>query len=135
MLAGRPGAFCAGFDLATMMGGDLDAIRTVAVVGAEIALRLRSCPKPVVAACTGHTFTIGVIWLCASDTRVGARGDFWIAMTETRMGVTLTTWALEPLAAGCRLGTGYRRSFNRAPATQTLRSRQASSMSSPSPTR
>ena len=29
VLAGRPGAFCAGFDLATMTGGDMEAIRAL----------------------------------------------------------------------------------------------------------
>lgn len=98
VLAGRPGSFCAGFDLSIMGSGDLDAIRAVAKGGGELAVRLWSFPKPLVAACTGHAFTIGAIWLCACDTRIGDRGAFKIGMTETRMGMTLTPWALEPLS-------------------------------------
>lgn len=98
VLAGRPGSFCAGFDLSIMTSGDADAIRTVATGGGEFAVRLWSFPKPLVAACTGHAFTIGAIWLCACDTRIGARGPFKIGMTETKMGMTLTPWALEPLS-------------------------------------
>ncbi|MDZ7676670.1 MAG: crotonase/enoyl-CoA hydratase family protein [Acidimicrobiales bacterium] len=98
VLAGRPGSFCAGFDLSIMTSGDLDAIRAVAKGGGELAVRLWSFPKPLVAACTGHAFTIGAIWLCACDTRIGDRGDFKIGMTETKMGMTLTPWALEPLS-------------------------------------
>ncbi len=99
VLAGRPGSFCAGFDLATMTGGDFDAIRTLSVGGGRFALRLWSFPKPLVAACTGHAFTIGGIWLCASDTRIGERGRFKLGMTETQMGMGLGPWALEPLKA------------------------------------
>ena len=98
VLAGRPGSFCAGFDLSIMTSGDVGAIRTVAKGGGELAVRLWSFPKPLVAACTGHAFTIGAIWLCACDTRIGDRGPFKIGMTETRMGMTLTPWALEPLS-------------------------------------
>ena len=72
VLAGRPGSFCAGFDLSIMTGGDFDAIRAIAQGGGEFAVRLWSFPKPLVAACTGHAFT--------------------------RMGMTLTPWALEPLS-------------------------------------
>ncbi len=99
VLAGRPGSFCAGFDLATMTGGDVGAIRTLGLGGGRFALRLWSFPKPLVAACTGHAFTIGGIWLCASDTRVGERGPFKLGMTETKMGMGLGPWALEPLKA------------------------------------
>jgi enoyl-CoA hydratase len=98
VLAGRPGAFCAGFDLSVMTSGDMDAIRAVGKGGGEFAVRLWSFPKPLVAACTGHAFTIGAIWLCACDTRIGDRGPFKIGMTETRMGMTFTPWALEPLS-------------------------------------
>lgn len=99
VLAGRPGSFCAGFHLPTMTGGDVKAIRALAQGGAKLALRLWSFPKPLVAACTGHAFTIGAIWMCACDTRIGERGEFKIGMTETRLGMTLGPWALEPLKA------------------------------------
>ena len=98
VLAGRPGSFCAGFDLSIMTSGDMDAIRTLAKAAGELAVRLWSFPKPLVAACTGHAFTIGAIWLCACDTRIGDRGPFKIGMTETKMGMPLTPWALEPLS-------------------------------------
>lgn len=97
VLAGRPGAFCAGFDLATMTSGDVDAIMGVARGGADMALRLWSFPKPLVTACTGHAFTIGAIWLSCGDTRIGARGPYKIGMNETKMGMTFTPWALAPL--------------------------------------
>ncbi len=74
VLAGRPGSFCAGFDLAIMTGGDPEAIHALSLGGARLALRLYRFPKPLVAACTGHAFTIGALWLLASDTRIGEEG-------------------------------------------------------------
>ncbi len=99
VLAGRPGSFCAGFNLATMTGGDMGAIRELGLAGGRFALRLYTCGKPLVAACTGHAFTIGALWLLASDTRIGEDGPFKLSMTETKMGVPLPPWALELLAA------------------------------------
>jgi len=99
VLAGRPGSFCAGFDLATMTGGDVKAMMALGQGGGRLALRLWSFPKPLVAACTGHAFTIGAIWMCTCDTRIGDEGNFKIGMTETRMGMGLGAWALAPLAA------------------------------------
>ena len=99
VLAGRPGSFCAGFHLPTMTSGDVAAITALGTGGGKIALRLWSFPKPVVAACTGHAFTIGGIWLCTADTRIGEQGAFKIGMTETKMGMGLGPWALAPLQA------------------------------------
>lgn len=99
VLAGRPGSFCAGFDLATMTGGDVKATMALGQGGGKLALRLWSFPKPLIAACTGHAFTIGAIWMCACDTRIGEQGPFKIGMTETKLGMTLGPWALEPLKA------------------------------------
>ena len=65
VLAGRPGAFCAGFDLKVMTGDDVDAIVSLGTNGARLALRLYASGKPLVAACTGHAFTIGALWLLA----------------------------------------------------------------------
>lgn len=61
VLAGRPGSFCAGFDLATMTRSDMKAIMALGQGGGKLALRLWSLPKPLVAACTGHAFTIADI--------------------------------------------------------------------------
>ena len=99
ILAGRPGSFCAGFDLATMTGDDVEAIFALGQGGARLATRLYAQPKPVVAACTGHAFTIGAFWLLASDTRIGERGAFKFGFNETVMGMVLPAWSLELLKA------------------------------------
>lgn len=94
VLTGRPGAFCAGFDRAVMVGDDPDARGALGLGGAQVARRLFACGKPTVAASTGHAFTIGALWLMACDTRYGERGPYQYAMTETVMGATLSGWPL-----------------------------------------
>ena len=99
VLAGRPGAFCAGFDLATMTSGDMESIASLATGGARILFKLYSMGMPLVAAGTGHAFTIGALWLLACDTRIGERGSYKFGMNETVMGMVLPDWALEVLKA------------------------------------
>jgi len=97
--AGRPGSYCAGFDLATMMGEDKRAVAELGTGGGRLALRMYQCEKPLVAACTGHAFTIGCLWLLASDTRIGEEGRFKFCMIETQVGMPLTPWAFTLLQA------------------------------------
>ncbi len=99
VMAGRPGSFCAGFELATMTSGDPEAIGALSLAGAKIVYKLYSTGKPVVAACTGHAFTIGALWLLACDTRIGEEGAYKFSMIETAMGMVLPPWAMEPLKA------------------------------------
>ena len=99
VLAGRPGSFSAGFDLAVMTGDDPEARSRLSSAGARTAVRFYSLGKPLVAACTGHTMTIGAIWAAAFDTRIGERGDYKFGLVETALGMTLPRWALEPLHA------------------------------------
>ncbi len=105
VLAGRPGAFCAGFDMAVMTGDDAQAMHALANTGGRIVHTLFGTDKPTVAACTGHAFTVGALWLLACDTRIGEAGDYKFGMTETAVGVPLTPWSMEPLKA--RLAPTY----------------------------
>lgn len=95
VLAGRPGLFCAGFDLKTMQGGSAADIASLVARGGRMALRLFACPRPVVAACTGHAYALGAIFLLACDTRIGAAGAFGIAMNETAIGMVLPHFGYE----------------------------------------
>ena len=99
VIAGRPGSFCAGFELATMTSGDAQAIGELSLAGAKILLKLYSTGKPLVAACTGHAYTIGALWLLACDARIGEQGAYKFSMIETAMGMVLPDWAMEPLKA------------------------------------
>jgi enoyl-CoA hydratase len=54
VLHGRPGKFCAGFDLNVMRAGDVGAVLRLVSDGGELVRRCYGSPVPVVAASTGH---------------------------------------------------------------------------------
>jgi enoyl-CoA hydratase len=94
LLAGRPGRFSAGFDLATMTAGPAE-MRALVSAGARFVGRLLVEPLPVVAACTGHALAAGALVLLACDYRIGASGEFKIGLNEAAIGMTLPVWAVE----------------------------------------
>ncbi len=94
LLTGRPGKFCAGFDLRTMMAGVQQA-RELVTHGAEMYLRLYDFPAPVVLACSGHAMAGGAVMLLTADTRIGVEGDFKIGLNEVSIGMTLPLFVLE----------------------------------------
>jgi enoyl-CoA hydratase len=94
VLHGRPGRFCAGFDLGVMRGGDVGAVISLVSDGGELVRRLYGSPVPVVAACTGHALAAGALLLLACDVRIGADTDCKIGLNEVAIGMVLPGWAL-----------------------------------------
>lgn len=88
VMAGRPGKFTAGFDLKVMQSGP-EAARDLFRAGMDLFVRLYELPIPVVAACTGHAFAAGAIWLMSCDVRIGADLDVKIGLNETAIGMVL----------------------------------------------
>ena len=95
LIAGRPGMFSGGFDLAVMRSGDAAATGKLVTEGAELILRLYSSAVPVVAACTGHAVAAGAFMLMGAHHRIGAEGEFRIVLIETQIGMVLPDWAVE----------------------------------------
>ena len=87
-LLGRPGRFCAGFDLKVMMSSP-DAARGLVKHGAEVFLSLYGSKLPVVMGCTGHALAGGALVLLTADTRIGVAGPFRIGLNETSIGMQL----------------------------------------------
>lgn len=94
VLHGRPGKFCAGFDLSVMRSGDVGAVIRLVSDGGELVRRLYGSPVPVVAACTGHALAAGALLLLGCDVRVGADVDCKIGLNEVAIGMVLPDWAL-----------------------------------------
>ncbi len=94
LLAGRPGRFSAGFDLATMTSSP-DAMRALVAQGGRFTAQLLLHPTPVVAACTGHALAAGALVLLAADYRIGAEGSFQIGLNEVAIGMPLPVWGVE----------------------------------------
>lgn len=94
VLTGRPGKFCAGFDLKLMMAGP-DQARALVVRGGELLLRLYALPMPLVVACTGHALAGGSLVVLTGDHRVAARGAFRIGLNEVQIGMPMPVLAME----------------------------------------
>jgi enoyl-CoA hydratase len=94
VISGRPGKFCAGFDLSVMADG-ADGPRELLRSGAQLWVRMFVFPKPIVVACTGHALAAGAITLLAADTRIGASGNYKIGMNEVAIGMPLPRCAME----------------------------------------
>jgi enoyl-CoA hydratase len=94
VLTGRPGTFCAGFDLPVLRAGG-PAASAMVQAGFELAERLLSFPTPVVIACTGHAVAMGAFLLLSGDYRVGAAGPYKITANEVALGITMPRVAIE----------------------------------------
>ena len=94
VIAGRPGKFSAGFDLAVMGKQDAEAQRLLKR-GADIAGRMAASSVPVIAAVTGHALAMGALMCLAADYRLGVRGRFKLGLNEVAIGMTLPRFGIE----------------------------------------
>lgn len=95
VLAGRDGAFSAGFDRSVLMGGDAAASLDMLIGGFKLAERLLSFPRPVVIACTGHSLAMGAFLMLTADYRVGVHGAFKIGANEVAIGLPMPRFGVE----------------------------------------
>ena len=94
IITGRPGMLSGGFDLGEFKKGPEATMKLVGE-GARMMHRLFTHPQPLIMACTGHAIAAGAFMLLASDTRVGAQGNFKIGLNETAIGMTLPVFGVE----------------------------------------
>lgn len=94
VLTGRPGRFCAGFDLKVMMSGP-DAAVALLRRGSELLLRLYGASVPLVIACSGHALAGGALVVLTGDTRLGAQGEFKLGLNEVQIGLPVPVLAME----------------------------------------
>jgi len=86
VLIGRPGRFCAGFDLRELRG---DTLRPLLSGGARLLARLLGHPQPVTIACTGHALGLGGLLLLAGDHRIACAGDYKVSLNEVAIGLAM----------------------------------------------
>lgn len=101
VLRGREGTFSAGFDLKSIA----ERTNEMLGLGARLAERLFSFPRPVISVCTGHGIAMGGFVLLASDLRVGTAGDFRIGLNEVVIGLTIPRFGIA--LAGHRLARNW----------------------------
>ena len=88
ILTGRESVFSAGIDLNVMKRGGVNAIRMLRS-GYALTARVMAYPYPVIAACNGHSFAMGVFLMLSADYVIGSRGDFNISANEVAIGLTM----------------------------------------------
>jgi enoyl-CoA hydratase len=98
VLRGRAGCFSAGFDMNVFAAGP-EPILEMLTLGATLAERVLSFPRPVLVACSGHAIAAGAFLPLAADVRIGVDGPFQIGLNEVRIGLTVPSFAIE-LARG-----------------------------------
>jgi enoyl-CoA hydratase len=88
IITGRESVFSAGFDLNVMKRGGRKAIGMLRS-GYALTARVMAYPYPVVAACNGHSFAMGVFLMLSADYVIGSRGDYRISANEVAIGLTM----------------------------------------------
>lgn len=88
ILTGREEVFSAGFDLKVMKAGGTQTVKMLKM-GYSLTARILSYPYPVIAACNGHCFAMGVFMLLSCDYTIGTAGDYTVSANEVAIGLTL----------------------------------------------
>lgn len=96
VLTGRESVFSAGFDLNVMKGGGKRAIGML-WSGYGLTARVLEYPHPVIVACNGHCYAMGVFLMLAADHVIGTRGEFRISANEVAIGLTMPRVAAQML--------------------------------------
>jgi enoyl-CoA hydratase len=95
VLTGNEGIFSAGFDLGVFTGDGTDSA-SLMKTGFELSYRLLSFPLPVVIACSGHAYAMGLFMLLLGDYRVGVvDADHKITANEVAIGMKIPRSAIE----------------------------------------
>ncbi len=88
IITGREDVFSAGFDLKVMKRGGMNAIRMLRL-GYSLTARVLAYPNPVVVACNGHSFAMGVFLMLSADYVIGTRGEYKISANEVAIGMLM----------------------------------------------
>lgn len=95
VLSAKGKNFSAGFDLKVFAAGTAADFHTMLKSGAELALRLLSFRRPIVAACHGNAYPMGAFLILSSDFRIAAEGSYKIGMNEVAIGLVVPSFAVE----------------------------------------
>ena len=88
ILTGRDTVFSAGFDLKVMKKGGTQALGMLRA-GYGLTARVMAHPHPVVVACNGHSYAMGVFLMLSADYVIGTRGDYRVSANEVAIGLTM----------------------------------------------
>lgn len=88
ILTGREDVFSAGFDLKVMKAGGANTLKMLKM-GYSLTARVLEYPYPVVMACNGHCFAMGVFLMLSGDYIIGSQGDYKVSANEVAIGIPL----------------------------------------------
>lgn len=91
--------FCAGLDLAELLGYDRDGMEAFIRRFGALGLRMFGLDMPVVAAINGHAVAGGCVLAQQADFRVMAEGKGRIGLREVALGIGLPAAVIETLRA------------------------------------
>ena len=93
LISGRAGCFSAGYDrrLIDAGGPACDAMRAA---GDRLTLAMLDYPAPLVIASQGHAMAKAAFMLLLADYRVGAEGDWRVALNEVAIGMSMPRAAM-----------------------------------------
>jgi enoyl-CoA hydratase/carnithine racemase len=93
-----PRIFCGGFDVSEVFSYDRPTMAEFFKRFGDLFERLRTLPKPVVGALSGHAYAGGAILALACDVRIMGEGAS-LALNEVDLGVVLPTHMVRAMAA------------------------------------
>ena len=89
ILTGQPGFFSVGLDVVELYDYDEARFLNFWHELSEMILAMIRCPKPVVAAITGHAPAGGCVLALCCDYRIMARGKYTIGLNELPVGIVI----------------------------------------------
>jgi len=90
LASNRPRFFSSGFDVREVFAYDREGMARFFGGFIDLYEGVYRCPKPVVAALSGHAFAGGAILASACDFRIMAEGDYGFALNEINVGLALS---------------------------------------------
>lgn len=88
ILTGREGVFSAGYDLKVMKAGNADTLRMLRA-GYSLTARMLNFPYPIISACSGHCYAMGVFMMLSADYVIGSKGPFQVSANEVALGLPM----------------------------------------------
>ena len=98
LLRGRDGMFSAGLDLRWMVANRPAEIGELLRACGRMLMRVRTHPRPVVVAATGHAIAAGTMLAMCGDHVVAAEGGAW-GLNETTNGMEIPRFGIDLAAA------------------------------------
>ena len=98
LLRGRDGMFSAGLDLRWMVAHPPAEIGELLRACGHMLMRVRTHPRPVVVAATGHAIAAGTMLAMCGDHVVAAQGGAW-GLNETTNGMEIPRFGIDLAAA------------------------------------